>query len=150
MAFIVITKYERILVMDININSPKYYKDVYGIEDDIYRLCQDIFMFFKNKSYSEVINIVGIIPIIAPKQLLDNGTYKEVKMCSVKYGFADVNLFIDIEEYADSSMDKKKQLIIENVLKSIKAIKGKGKIKYDDFEHDMFVFCKERGIDISH
>ena len=28
--------------MDLNINSPKYYKDVYGIDNEIYRLCQDM------------------------------------------------------------------------------------------------------------
>ena len=81
--------------MELNINSPKYYKDVYGVDDEIYRLCQDIYIYFKDKSYSEIINIIGIIPIIAPKELLENGKYKEVKHCSVAYGFADVNLFMD-------------------------------------------------------
>ena len=52
----------------------------------------------KDKSYSEIINIIGIIPIIAPKELLENGKYKEVKHCSVAYGFADVNLFMDYEK----------------------------------------------------
>lgn len=28
--------------MDLNINSPKYYKDIYGIDNEIYRLCQDM------------------------------------------------------------------------------------------------------------
>ena len=73
--------------MELNINSPKYYKDVYGVDDEIYRLCQDIYIYFKDKSYSEIINIIGIIPIIAPKELLENGKYKEVKHCSVAYGF---------------------------------------------------------------
>ena len=56
--------------MELNINSPKYYKDVYGVDDEIYRLCQDIYIYFKDKSYSEIINIIGLIPIIAPKELL--------------------------------------------------------------------------------
>ena len=47
--------------MELNINSPKYYKDVYGVDDEIYRLCQDIYIYFKDKSYSEIINIIGII-----------------------------------------------------------------------------------------
>ena len=87
--------------MELNINSPKYYKDVYGVDDEIYRLCQDIYIYFKDKSYSEIINIIGIIPIIAPKELLEKGKYKEVKHCSVAYGFADVNLFIDYEKYVE-------------------------------------------------
>ncbi len=51
-------------------------------------------IYFKDKSYSEIINIIGIIPLIAPKELLENGKYKEVKHCSVAYGFADVYLSI--------------------------------------------------------
>ena len=31
--------------MELNINSPKYYKDVYGVDDEIYRLCQDIYIY---------------------------------------------------------------------------------------------------------
>lgn len=61
----------------------------------------------KDKSYSEIINIIGIIPIIAPKELLENGKYKEVKYCSVAYGFADVNLFVDYDKYIVANMDKK-------------------------------------------
>ena len=101
-------KLERMVKMELNINSPIYYKDVYGVDDEIYRLCQDIHIYFKDKSYSDIINIVGIIPIIAPKELLENGKYKEVKHCSVAYGFADVNLVIDYEEYVEANMDDKK------------------------------------------
>ena len=110
--------------MELNINSPKYYKEVYGIDDEIYRLCQEIYVYFKDKSYSEVINIVGIIPIIAPRELIENGKYKEVKYCSVAYGFADVNLFVD----------------------SIKAIKTRGKMDFKLFESDMKKFCYENSI----
>ena len=120
--------------MELNINSPKYYKDVYGVDDEIYRLCQDIYIYFKDKSYSEIINIIGIIPIIAPKELLENGKYKEVKHCSVAYGFADVNLFMDYEKYVEASMDEKKFMIVKNVVDSVKAIKTKGKIDFNHFK----------------
>ena len=132
--------------MEININSPKYYKDVYGIDDEIYRLCQDVHVFFKDKSYSEIINIVGIIPIIAPKEMLANGKYKEVKNCSIAYGFADVNLFVDYEQYVAATMDEKKSLIVKNVVDSIKAIKAKGKLDFKLFESDMIKFCEENNI----
>ena len=122
--------------MELNINSPKYYKDVYGVDDEIYRLCQDIYIYFKDKSYSEIINIIGIIPIIAPKELLENGKYKEVKHCSVAYGFADVNL----------CMDEKKSMIVKNVVDSVKAIKTKGKIDFNHFKEDMMSFCEVSGI----
>lgn len=132
--------------MELNINSPKYYKEVYGIDDEIYRLCQDMYIYFKDKSYSETINIIGIIPIIAPKELLESGKYKEVKYCSVAYGFADVNLYIDYEKYIGADMDGKKALIVKNVVDSVKAIKAKGKIDFNRFKEDMIRFCKTSGV----
>lgn len=132
--------------MELNINSPIYYKDIYGIDDEIYRLCQDIYIYFKDKSYSEVISRIGIIPIIAPKELLENGKYKEVKYCSVAYGFADVNLFIDYKTYVEASMDVKKFLIVKNIVDSVKAIKTKGKIDFNHFKEDMMNFCEAIGI----
>lgn len=132
--------------LELNINSPKYYKEVYGIDNEIYRLCQDMYLYFKDKSYSEIIDIIGIIPIIAPKELLENGKYKEVKYCSVAYGFADVNLFVDYDKYIEANMDEKKALIIENVVDSVKAIKTKGKIDFNRFKEDMIRFCEISGV----
>lgn len=135
--------------MELNINSPKYYKDVYGIDDDIYRLCQDIYLYFKDKTYSDVIKIIGIIPIIAPKELIENGTYKEVKNCSVAYGFADVNLFVDYQKYVEATIEEKKVIIVENVVNSVKAIKSKGKINFKQFKDDMIAFCENKGVKYS-
>ena len=132
--------------MELNINSPEYYKEVYGIDNEIYRLCQDMYIYFKDKSYSEIIDIIGIIPIIAPKELLENGKYKEVKYCSVAYGFADVNLFVDYDKYIEANMDEKKALIVENVVDSVKAIKTKGKIDFGRFKEDMIRFCEISGV----
>lgn len=132
--------------LELNINSPKYYKEVYGIDNEIYRLCQDMYLYFKDKSYSEIIDIIGIIPIIAPKELLENGKYKEVKYCSVAYGFADVNLFVDYDKYIEANMDEKKALIVENVVDSVKAIKTKGKIDFNRFKEDMIRFCEISGV----
>ena len=36
--------------MQLSINSPMYYRDHYGIEDIIYKYCQDAFIFFKIKN----------------------------------------------------------------------------------------------------
>lgn len=134
--------------MEININSPRYYKDIYGIDNEIYQLCQNIHIFFKEKKYSELINIVGIVPIIAPQEFINQGKYKEKKFCSTTYGFADVQLFIDYNSYVNGSIEEKKVYIITNVLKSVKAIKSKGKIDYKLFESDMMEFCENNNIEI--
>ncbi|MCQ5134553.1 hypothetical protein NE541_16165, partial [Coprococcus eutactus] len=59
--------------MEININSPQYYTYDFGIDDDIYNVCQDIHEYFKNKCYRVSIDIVGIIPIIAPMETINIG-----------------------------------------------------------------------------
>ena len=135
--------------MELNINSPAYYKEVYGIDSEIYSLCQSLYQYFKEKKYSNLIDTIGIIPIIAPKELIEKGIYKEVKRCFVSYGFADVNLFIDYKTYVDADMEEKKSLIVKNVLTSVKSIKTKGKIDYDAFVNDMEIFCKENKIIIN-
>ncbi len=134
--------------MEININSPRYYKDVYGIDSEIYQLCQKMHDFFKEKKYSDLINIVGIVPIIAPQEFINQGKYRGKKFCSTVYGFADVQLFIDYNSYVNGSIEEKKSYIVKNVLKSVKAIKGKGKINYKLFELDMMEFCENNNIDI--
>ena len=134
--------------MELNINSPKYYREIYGVDDEIYNLCQEMHIYFKDKSYSKVINVVGIIPIIAPKELLEKGKYKEVKYCSVAYGFADVNLFIDYEKYVEANMEEKKALIVKNGVDSVKAVKSKGKIDFNQFKKDMISFCEINGVNL--
>ena len=135
--------------MELNINSPMYYKEIYGIDSEIYSLCQELHQYFKNKKYSEFIDIIGIVPIIAPQELIKQGKYKEVKYCSVSYGFADVNLFIDYGIYVDADIEKKKSIIVKNVLDSVKAIKTKGKIDYEEFKKDVNIFCEQNDIRIN-
>ena len=57
--------------MELNINSPAYFKEHYGI-DDVYRFCQRAYLHFKDKVYSEILHIIGIAPIVAPKELRCN------------------------------------------------------------------------------
>lgn len=33
--------------MELNINSPAYFKEHYGIDDEVYRFCQRTYMHFK-------------------------------------------------------------------------------------------------------
>ena len=41
--------------MEININSPQYYTNEFGIDDDIYNLCQDIHEYFKTNVTAKVL-----------------------------------------------------------------------------------------------
>lgn len=134
--------------MELNINSPAYYSKKHGVDDDIYRLCKDISEYVREKNYSDVINIVGIVPIIAPDDILQSGLFKEKKKCEIKYGFASVSLRIDYQKYVENDIEGKKKIIIKNILESIKCIQKRGKIDYKKFEKDILDFCHEKRIDI--
>ncbi len=128
--------------MDLNINSPSYYTQEYGVDDDIYWMCRQLADVMKRKKYSDIINIIGIVPIIAPSSVIEKGLCKEHKKCEPRYGFASVSLQIDYEEYVNSDISGKKKLIINNILKSVKAISKRGKIDYCLFENDVKKFCQ--------
>ena len=54
--------------MQLNINSPAYFTDHYGVEDGVYRHCRNLYEYFLDKEYSEKLSVVGITPVIAPKE----------------------------------------------------------------------------------
>ena len=63
--------------MELNINSPAYFTDHYGIDEEVYKYCQQLHDFFRTREYSESMNIIGITPVIAPKEIYDQGMWKE-------------------------------------------------------------------------
>lgn len=132
--------------MDLNINSPAYYTQKFGVEDEIYWFCRELECFVKEKNYSDVITTIGFVPIIAPREELEKGLWKETKKCEPKYRVASVSLQIDYEKYVDANMDEKKALIMKNVVDSVKAIKSKSKIDFNLFKEDMMRFCEVNGI----
>lgn len=129
--------------MDLNINSPAYYTRILGVDDEVYWMCRELAKYIKDKEYSPFIHIIGIVPIIAPTEELEKGLFKEEKKCEVKAGFASVSLQMDYIQYTEATTLQKKQLIIENILNSVKAISRRGKIDYSLFERDVKMFVQE-------
>lgn len=126
--------------MDLNINSPSYYKDIYGIDDNVYRMCKDIRNFMKDKKYSDIIDIVAITPVIAPEDLDVDSKWRNSINYQIKYRVIDIRKSIDFDEYVNSDIDNKCRLIIKNILESVKAISRKGKLDYNKFEKDLLGF----------
>lgn len=132
--------------MDLNINSPSYYTQEYGVDNDIYWMCRELSNYVKEKKYSDTISIIGIVPIIAPVSVIEKGQCKAHKKCEPQYGFASVSLQIDYEEYIKADTANKKRLIVDNILSSVKAVSQKGKIDYNLFAEDVRNFCENNGI----
>lgn len=134
--------------MELNINEPAYYTKQYGVLDEIYVMCKEISDYVKDNKYSDLINIVGITPIIAPQEIINRGLFKEEMKCEIKYGFAAVSLQIDYDIFLQSSIIEKKKLIVENILKSVKIVAKKAKLDIEAFNKDIMLYCKQVQLDI--
>ena len=129
--------------MELNINSPSYFTKQYGVIDEIYKMCREISKYVENKQYSNIVNTIGITPIIAPKDIIEQGFFKQEKKCDIRYGFASVSLWIDYDEFLQSDLINKQIMIVKNILDSIKVIARKAKIDYEKFYDDIIQYCEQ-------
>lgn len=60
--------------MNLNINSPSFYTQEYGVDDEVYWMCRELSDFLKEKKYSDAINTIGIVPIVAPALVIEKRT----------------------------------------------------------------------------
>ena len=123
--------------MELNVNSPAYYKDHYGIDDEVYSFFQNAYVFFLNKEYSDTLKTVGIVPIVAPKELYDGGGWKESVRMIDGNSCAIISLRINFEEYHSADSKEKIQLTKELILKGLRKIESKVGFEYEAFEQDL-------------
>lgn len=123
--------------MELNINSPAYFSDHYGIDDDVYRYCQKLYTFFKDKQYSNSLSIIGIMPVVAPKELYEAGQWKESVKLIGGAACAIITIRLDFESYYSADSKGKIVLTRDAVLKAVKKIKSKGRFDFGGFEKDL-------------
>ena len=128
--------------MELNINSPAYYSQNYGIDNDVYRFCQNAYLFFKDKEYSNTLKTIGIVPAVAPQELYDNNMWKEEVRFRSK-SVASIFLRMDFEEYHNADSQKKILMTKDLVLKAVKKVKTRGKFDYEAFEKDFTLLSEE-------
>lgn len=117
--------------MNLFINSPAYYTQEYGVIDDIYQLCTLISHRIDITLYTDSLDTIGITPIIAPAQALTDRKWKEIKKISLSYRMANISLISDYDSFYKADIASKKQMIVENILKSLEVIKRKLKENFD-------------------
>lgn len=126
--------------MQLNINSPAYYSNQYGVDNEIYWMCREISSFMKDKNYSEKIDTVGIVPIVAPKEQIDKGLWQQEIKYDMKFKLVYVSKWIEFDEYSSSDIEGRRILIVKNILDSIKSISRKAKFDYDRFKKDLLEY----------
>lgn len=123
--------------MELNINSPAYFSEHYGVDDDVCRYCQKLYAYFKDKEYSETLSIIGIVPAVAPKELYEQGKWKENIQIRSLGSCAAINIRMDFESYYQADSNGKIELIKEMIIKAVKKIKSKGKFDWERFRDDL-------------
>lgn len=102
--------------MELNINSPAYFSEQYGVDDEVYRYCRSLYAFFKDKEYSETLSVIGITPMIAPKELYEQGLWKEHTKIVSLGACAIISIRMDFESYYEADSNGKIELIREMAL----------------------------------
>ncbi|MDO4439475.1 MAG: hypothetical protein Q4B86_08580 [Eubacteriales bacterium] len=82
-------------------------------------------------------HIIGIVPVIAPSEVYDNGKWKEGTKFLCNKSVASITLRMDFESYYKADSLGKVEQTKEMVLTAVKQIKSKGKFDYDKFREDL-------------
>ncbi len=122
--------------MELNVNSPAYFKDHFGIDDEVYNFFQKAYQFFLDKEYSDTLHIIGITPIVAPQELYENGAWEESVRLVGNKSCAIISARMDFEEYYKADSVKRICLIKSLVLKFAKKVKSRVRFDYEKFEQD--------------
>lgn len=122
--------------MELNVNSPAYFKEQYGVDDEVYRFCQKAYLFFKDREYSDTLHIIGIVPVVAPQELYDRGAWKEGIRFLDNKSVASIMIRMNFEDYYHADSMGKVEQTKEMVLTAVKRIKSKGKFDFEKFKED--------------
>ncbi len=122
--------------MELNINSPAYFTQQYGVNERVYWYCKKCHEYFKDKEYSETLRIIGICPQCAPKDLYQQGKWKEKVRLIGNGSCASIDIRIDFDQYYNAT-DEGKVIIRNTIMKAVKKVKAKGKFDYESFCRDL-------------
>ena len=98
--------------MELNVNSPAYFTQQFGVDDEVYRMCWETREFLRDKEYSEVLRVIGILPVAAPEELFENGTWSEKVRFLNHQAVAAVRVKLDYERYRDGSSTTRVHMIL--------------------------------------
>ena len=131
--------------MSISINSPGYYTQIHGIDEDVYKVCRLLEKNIDIKNYTSLLDTVGITPIVAPTSEICDGKWQEVKYISLAYRMASISLHIDYTAYVSAiGQGGRVRLIVDNILNSLLVIKKrlKNRFDYERIKEDILTLVK--------
>ena len=132
--------------MSLYINSPAYWTQLYGIDDNVYKVCRLLEKNIDVKKYTSKLDTIGVAPMIVPTSEICDGKWTEVKYISLAYRMASFSLHIDYLAYLSAiDPDKKVQLIIDNIFNSLLLVKKrlKNDFDYEQIKKDIFTLVSK-------
>ena len=128
--------------MNLELHPPSYFSTEHGIDDEIYWFLRGISKYFFDKEYSEIVNKVSIMSIVAPDEIIRQGKWQEHISVYKSIECAYVAKQTDYTEYLNADMEGRKKLMVENILGAIKSIRTRAKFDYVRFEKDLLSFVE--------
>lgn len=131
--------------MCVYVNSPSYYTQIYGVDDNVYKVCRLLEKNIDVKNYTSLLDTIGITPIVAPTPEICEGKWQEIKYISLAYRMANISLYVDYSAYISAiDQDRKVQLIVDNILNSLLVIKKrlKNNFDYERIKRDILILAK--------
>lgn len=123
--------------MELNINSPAYFTQQYGVNESVYYYCKKCHEYFKDKEYSETLKIIGICPQCAPKDLYQKGMWKDKVRFIGNGSCASIDIRIDFDQYYKATDEEKVTIIRNTIIRAVKKVKTKGMFDYERFCQDL-------------
>lgn len=120
-----------------NINSPAYFSQQYGVDDSVYWYCRRLSDYVREKEYSEILHTVGIMPVAAPKEVYEQGNWKEGIRFYGQKSVASVAIHMDFETYYEADSDGKVQIMKETILLALQRVNAKCRFDVMKFREDM-------------
>ena len=117
--------------MKIEIRPPCYYSQHHAVDEEITGMARMISAYMEDRSYSEIISTVDIVPVVAPENILEEGLWEEEVMLTRSTGRISVFKYIDYLKYLNGSAEKRKKLTVKCILEAVKLIRSKPGTKFD-------------------
>ena len=133
--------------MELTIYEPAYYTNIHGSDPEIKAFLEMVSSFVVNKTYSPIITDVIIAPVVAPKEIIDQGSWAESTKCWPSSNDAAIFIHIPYDEYVNASCDGKKKLLLSAAFSAMDRIKKKGKMDVNQFKEDVMK-CIKRETDL--
>jgi hypothetical protein len=88
----------------------------------------------KNNNYGTEFEGIGIIPTCIPESFMSLKVLPERILIKRKAKDADIRLRIPYEEFFNASLDEKRRLYVENIIKSILAVQSRSKLDFQGYK----------------